>query len=168
MHLDSGNDSRERAMELALKWLTVRGRSRVQIEARLRQAGFSDEIAARVSRRLTELGILDDRAFALAGAQTGLRRGLARGYLQHQLEGKGVDASDAAWALEETGNGDSDAVRARQLADTWVRSHPSETGVRGLRRLGSLLVRRGYDEELAVDVCRQALGDPHEVEGEVD
>lgn len=165
MHLDTGNLTHEAAMELALRWLAVRGRSRAQIEDRLRRAGASEDIAGGVAARLAELGIINDRAFALAGAQTGLRKGLARGYLQGELESKGVAGDDAAWALEETGNTDADPARALRLAEGWARAHPSETGVRGLRRLGSLLIRKGYDEELAVDVCRRVLGDPPEAEG---
>ena len=152
-------------MELALRWLAVRGRSRAQIEDRLRRSGASEDIAEGVAGRLAELGILNDRAFALAGAQTGLRRGLARSYLQGELEGKGVAGDDVAWALEETGNTDSDSARALRQAEGWARAHPSETGVRGLRRLGNLLMRKGYDEELAVDICRRVLGDPPEAEG---
>ena len=165
MHPDTGNLTYDAGMQLALRWLAVRGRSRAQLEERLRGAGASEEVAEAVGGRLAELGILNDRAFALAGAESGLRKGLAKGYLRGELEGTGVDRADVVWALEETGNEDPDAARAVRLAEEWARAHPSETGVRGLRRLGNLLMRKGYDEELAADVCRRVLGDPPETEG---
>lgn len=151
------------AMDMALRWLAARGRSRAQVEARLRQAGFSDSIAGGVGARLTELGILSDRDFALAAVETGLRRGLSRPYLQQQLEGRGVAAGDAAWALEESAHQEQDALRALHLAEAWVRAHPSvaaEPGARAFRRLGGMLLRKGYGEELAGDVCRAVLGEP--------
>ena len=96
MDLDSGNPAFASAMEMAMRWLEVRGRSRAQIEARLRQAGFPPGVAEAVVARLAELGILSDRAFALAGVETGLRRGLSRPYLQHVLERRGVEEQDAS------------------------------------------------------------------------
>jgi regulatory protein len=164
MQPDPGSITYEAAMDLALQSLALRSRSRAQVDVRLRRAGASEAVAEDVIARLEELGILDDRTFALAGVESGVRTGLASGYLQAQLEGRGVPAEDAAWALEETGISASDAARALRLAEGWVRAHPSETGVRGLRRLGSLLVRKGYDEELAADVCRRVLGDLPEPE----
>jgi SOS response regulatory protein OraA/RecX len=163
MDLDSTHPTVASAMDMALRWLAARGRSRAQVEARLRQAGFSDEIAAAVGARLVELGILSDRDFALAGVETGLRRGLSRPYLQHQLEGRGVAARDAMWALDVAGNQEPDAVRALELAEAWARAHPSlvdAPGGRAMRRLGAMLLRKGYDEELVGDVCRAVLGDP--------
>ena len=169
MSLDSGHPTVASAMDMALRWLADRGRSRAQVEDRLRRAGFSDEIAAGIGARLTELGILSDRDFALAGVETGLRRGLSRPYLQQQLEGRGVTAPDAAWALEEAGNQEPDAVRALHLAEAWARDHPTlvdRPGERALRRLAGMLLRKGYDEELVGDVCRAVLGEPSEILGE--
>src|SRR5436305_91487 len=129
------------AMDMAMRWLGARSRSRAQIEARLRQAGFPPGVAEAVVARLAELGILSDRAFALAGVETGLRRGLSRPYLQHVLERRGVEEQDATWALEESGNQEPDAVRALHLAEVWSRAHPAmvaEPGGRAFRRLGAM------------------------------
>ena len=148
---------------MAMRWLEVRGRSRAQLEARLRHAGFSPEAAEATGERLSELGILSDRAFALAGVETGLRRGFARPYLQGDLERRGVGEEDAAWALEESVNQEPDEARARLLAESWARAHPSLVAGpwdRAFRRLGSILVRKGYEEDLVVEVCRAVLGDP--------
>ena len=166
MDTDPGNravDVVPEAMDMAMRWLEARGRSRAQVEARLRQAGFPPAVAEAVVARLTELGILSDRAFALAGVETGLRRGLSRPYLRHVLERRGVEEEDAAWALEEAGNQEPDGVRALRLAEGWARTHPAmvaEPGGRAFRRLGAMLARKGYDEELVGEVCRAVLGDP--------
>jgi SOS response regulatory protein OraA/RecX len=163
MDLDFGNPTVAEAMDMAMRWLEVRGRSRAQVEARLQQAGFSPAVAEHVGTRLTELGILSDRAFALAAVESGLRRGLSRSYLRHGLEGQGVGAEDVTWALEESGNQDPDTFRALELAEAWIRAHPliaAEQGPRAFRRLGGMLVRKGYEEELAGDICRTVLGEP--------
>lgn len=143
-------------------WLEVRGRSRAQVEARLRHDGFAPDVAEGVGDRLVELGILSDRAFALAGVETGLRRGLARPYLRHDLERRGVAEEDASWALEESVNQEPDESRALRLAEAWARAHPTVVAGpwhRAFRRLGTLLARKGYDEELIGDVCRSVLGE---------
>jgi regulatory protein len=150
------------AMDVAMRWLAVRGHSRAEVESRLRKAGFPDEIAADTVARLSELGILSDRDLALAAVATGLRRNLSRARLQHDLERRGVPAADATWALDASGEQEPDAVRALRVAETWVRAHPSvavEADLRAFRRLGGMLLRKGYDEELVDDVCRAVLGE---------
>jgi regulatory protein len=147
-------------MDEAMRWLAIRGRSRAEVAAKLVRRGFDATTAEAVVSRLTDLGILDDRRFAAGGAATGLRRGLSRYNIQVQLEAKGVASEDAAWGLEEAGNEQTDAERARLLAESWMRMHPGRSGTAAWRRLGGLLARKGYDEELVEDVCRSLLGEP--------
>src|SRR5690349_16392463 len=54
----------EQARDVCLRLLTVRARTRAELEAQLTKRGYPDDVSARVLDRLIEVGLLDDAAFA--------------------------------------------------------------------------------------------------------
>lgn len=61
-----GQAAFEAAREVALRQLDVRARSRSELETAITSRGFSSEVAGSVIERLTQLGLVDDLAFARA------------------------------------------------------------------------------------------------------
>jgi regulatory protein len=132
-------------------------RSRAQLEKKLRQRGCDDAVAARVLDRMTEVGLVDDEAYAqmlVRSQQSG--KGLARRALAHELRRQGIDQELADEALGQVGAGDEQA-RAEQLVAKRLRA------MRGLapdvqaRRLAGMLARKGYSGEVAWPVIRDAV-----------
>ncbi|GAB3875972.1 regulatory protein RecX [Terrabacter terrigena] len=150
-------DAESVARAIVLRQLSMAPRSRVQLEKKLRQRGCDDAIAAKVLDRMTEVGLVDDEAFAqmlVRSRQAG--KGLARRALAHELRKQGIDQEVADEALGQVGAGD-ERVRAEQLVAKKLRSMGGlPSGVQA-RRLAGMLARKGYSGELAWPVIRDAI-----------
>lgn len=150
------------ARAIVLRQLSMAPRSRAQLEKKLRQRGCDDEVAGRVLDRMTEVGLVDDEAYAqmlVRSKQQG--RGLARKALAHELRKQGIDQEIAAEALDDIGV-DDERARAEQLVAKKLRTmHGLDPDVQA-RRLAGLLARKGYSGEVAWPVIRDAVNDATE------
>ena len=116
-----------------------------------------DDVAEAVLDRFTEVGLIDDAAFARAwvsSRQSG--RGLARRALSAELRAKGVDAEVAAVAVEAVDD-DDERETARRLVDRKVGAMRRLDRATATRRLMGMLARKGYSGGLAAAVVREAL-----------
>ncbi len=122
------------------------------------------DVAERVLDRFTEVGLVDDAAFALAWVESRSRsKGLGRRALAHELRGKGVAAAHVEAALEMVDD-DSEEDAARELVRRRMRSLTRlEPAVRR-RRLEAMLARKGYGGALVSQVVREEL-DLHDERG---
>jgi regulatory protein len=116
-----------------------------------------DDAAETVLGRFTEVGLIDDRAFAAAWVDSRhAGRGLARRALAAELRQRGVAAEEIRTAVDqvdpEQEHATACALVERRLAGT--RGLPRETR---FRRLMGMLARKGYSEGLAYRVVREAL-----------
>jgi len=142
--------------ERALRLLSVRQRSRRELQDRLLRAGFEPEEVDGELERLTEVGLVDDRRFAREFADHQLKVRLAgRRAVASALAGKGVDRA----TIEETlaGCATDDAGAAEALARSRagrLAGLPPETA---FSRLVSFLVRRGHAPEVARRAAREVL-----------
>jgi len=145
------------AKGIVLRRLTAAPRSRAELAADLAARDVPDAVATRVLDRFTEVGLVDDQAYAQLLVRTRRdSRGLARRALQQELRRKGVGDEESAAALAAITLDDevatAESLVARRLPST--RGLPYETRV---RRLAGLLARKGYGSGLAMRVVREAL-----------
>ena len=123
----------------------------------LARRGVPDDAAERVLSRFTDVGLIDDRAFA--EAWVGSRhagRGLARRALAGELRRRGVDDTtvDAAVAgLDRQTEEETARMLVRRRLPATGRLEPA---VR-LRRLVAMLARKGYPPGLALRVAREEI-----------
>jgi regulatory protein len=107
--------------------------------------------------RLTEVGLVDDAAYAQAWVRSrSVGRGLAGPALARELRTRGVDPAVVSAAVGRL-DPDEEAATAlalvqRRLAGTRRLPHPVR-----VRRMVAMLARRGYAEGLAQRVVRDAL-----------
>jgi regulatory protein len=146
------------AQHICLRLLTARPCSRVELAAALRRRGIPDEIGEPVLDRLAELGLVNDAALAEMAVSSGhSHRGLGRRALSVQLRRRGVPDEVARKAVSRVRPEDEEQ-RAREL----VRRKLCTSTVRDTsilaRKLGAMLARKGYSEELAWRVVRDELG----------
>jgi regulatory protein len=155
-------DSHERALRL----LSVRPRSRRELQQRLRGAGFeADEVEAELAR-LEAVGLVDDEAFARAVVEHELTvRRSGRRAVGSRLAAKGVDRATIEAALEEV-SGPEDAERALELARSRVSRLSGVGPEQAFTRLVGFLARRGYEPSVARSAARLALGVDATGEGE--
>lgn len=146
------------ARSILLDQLTGRARSRRELADKLRTRGVPDDLAERLLDRFTEVGLVDDAAFAQQWVQTrSASRGLARRALAEELRRKGVDpdvAHDALATLDAT----DEEASARALVRKKLPSVRRCDEATATRRLVSMLARKGYSSGLAFAVVREELG----------
>jgi regulatory protein len=155
---DGESDPIAVAREIALRQLTVRARSRVELARVLARKNVPDDVAVTVLERLTEVGLIDDAVFARDWLAAGGHRQKSRRVLLGELAEKGVDRElidEAASQLEserdyEVASGFA-ARKAAGLAGL-------EPAVR-YRRLAAALARRGFPASVVAQVTREALAD---------
>lgn len=154
---DDPGDPEAVAKSICLRQLTGQARSRSELDAALRRREIPPDVAQRVLDRFTEVGLIDDAAYAQAFVASKHRdRGLGRAALRTELRRKGIDGPAADRALEPV---DTDAER-RRAADLVAKRLDSAVFA-GLpaarRRLLGLLARRGYSASLSAQVVNEAL-----------
>jgi regulatory protein len=153
----ASEDPESAAREICLRLLTGAPRTRAQLADALRRRDIPEEITESVLSRFTDVGLIDDEAFARAWVQSRhLGRGLARRALAAELRLRGVEEETVDEAVETLGPEQEEAA-ARELV---VRRLPATRDLdpaRRLRRLVGALARKGYPPELAYRVVREAL-----------
>ncbi len=131
------------AREIVLRQLTLRSRSRAELQRALDAKGVPPEAAAEVLDRFEDLRLVDDTDFAQQWVESRQRAGRSSRVLGQELRAKGV----AAETITDTLAGlDDDADHRAALAFAQRRVN----GLRGLepvvrdRRLVGALARRGF------------------------
>ncbi|CCH78889.1 Regulatory protein recX (modular protein) [Nostocoides japonicum T1-X7] len=150
------------ARAIVLRQLTNAPKTREQLRQALARKGCPPDVAESVLDRMTEVGLVDDAAYAemlVRSKQAGA--GLARRALAHQLRTKGVDDDTAAAVLDDVDPA-QERRRARELVDKRLRTlHGLDVTVQ-TRRLAGMLARKGYPGDVAYAVIRDALADAPE------
>jgi regulatory protein len=149
----------DRAREICLRLLAARPCTRQELASALRRRGIPVEVGDEVLARYSEVGMVDDGAFARAWVTSRHHgKGLAGRALAGELRRKGVEADAIGAALDEIG-GDVQARTARELVDRKLRSDRGGSPDATLRRLVGMLARKGYPPGLAFRVVRDALAE---------
>jgi len=159
---DIGPDPHDVARRIVLRQLAMAPRSRAELSEKLAQRGCAVDVAATVLDRMTQVGLVDDEAYAqmLVRSQQATR-GLAKSALARELGAKGIEnyAADEALALISD---EDERDRARALVDKKLRAmHGLGIDVQS-RRLAGMLARKGYSSSVAYAVIREAIADAPE------
>jgi regulatory protein len=147
------------ARAILLNALTGQARSRKELRDKLAKKDVPPELAERLLDRFTEVGLVNDEAFARLWVESRQRsRGLARRALAQELRRKGIDDETARTALDDL-DPSQEREAARQLVRKKLRSLRNVDRVTATRRLAGLLARKGYPAGLAFAVVREELGE---------
>ena len=121
--------------------------------------GVPDDAAAAVLDRFSEVGLIDDAAFAQAWVDSRhAGRALGRRALSAELRRRGVDdevARDAVAAVSS----DDEAAAARTLVERRLRTMTSVPHDAKIHRLVGMLARKGFSQGLALRVVRDVLAE---------
>ncbi len=154
---DHEPDPRSVAHSIALRLLSVRPHSRVELERKLARRGCDPQVAADVLDRLAEVRLIDDAAYAEVLVQSRNRTaGLSGAALRRELRDKGVDeevARVAVGALDD----ETERARAEQLVAKKLRAMGGLDPQVQARRLAAMLARKGYPSGVAYAVVRDAV-----------
>lgn len=145
------------AKQICLRLLTIAPRPRAELAQTLARRDIPVEVADQVLDRLTQVGLIDDAAYAAAFVRTKQRdRALGRAALRTELRRRGVGEEPAGRALAQV-DPEMERARAEALVAKRVDAAMVAGGVAARRRLLGLLARRGYPADLAIGVVEGAL-----------
>jgi regulatory protein len=135
------------AVRIALRYLSVRPRSRQELVRQLRKKEIAEPARNEALQRCEALGYLDDAAFAAAFARDRIRlRPSGASKMTTDLRAKGVSALDAAAGIR-------DAMEEERVEESELLDRAARKRVRSLgwlepevarRRLFAFLTRRGF------------------------
>ncbi|ONK10789.1 Regulatory protein RecX [Streptomyces sp. MP131-18] len=159
-------DPVEQARAICLRLLTGTPRTRGQLAAALRARDIPEPAVATVLSRFEEVGLIDDAAFAEAWVESRHHgRGLAGRALARELRARGVAADVIEEAVGQL-DPEREEATARDLVERRLRATRGVPRDRRMRRLAGMLARRGYPEEMALRVIRQALAEEEQEDQE--
>ncbi|MFI7443952.1 regulatory protein RecX [Nonomuraea indica] len=145
------------ARAICLRLLTMAPKTRAQLAQALRKRDVPEEAAEAVLDRFSELGLIDDEAFAEAWVDSRHHgRGLAKRALAAELRQRGVDSETVNEAVERL-DPDQELETARRLVERKLASTRTLDTQARTRRLAAMLARKGYAPGLAFRVVKEAL-----------
>jgi regulatory protein len=148
----SARGERERALDLAYKALGRRERTVAEVRSLLERKRVEPGAIELAVTELTESGLLDDVRFAKRFADD--KRTLERwgaGRIERELQRRGIGPELVVAAIAEQDRGDELQAALALLAE---RSPQPPANDRERDRVWRLLVRRGYEPELAYEAVR--------------
>lgn len=147
--MDQDDKELKRAKNVAYRYLTIRPRSRAEVERKLRDRGFPLTTVAAVTGHLIRLGYLNDEQFARQWAASRVRsRGFGRRRIEQELRLKGVDAHLIRDALQELFESDAELGIARGEAEKKLKTLARYAPEVRKRRLAGFLERKGFPSDI--------------------
>jgi regulatory protein len=147
-----------RARQICLRLLTHAPQTRAQLADALSRRGIPDEIADNVLERFTDVGLIDDAAFARAWVESRhYSRGLAGRALTAELKRRGVADDEIREAVAGLGP-EAEVATARELVARKLAATKGQPAQARVRRLAGMLARKGYPPALAFRIIREAMG----------
>jgi len=144
------------AMEAAGKHLSSRARSEREVRDKLSGAGYEPAVIEQAVVRLTELGLVDDLAFARTWIEERAeRRSLGPRALRAELASKGISSEVATEALAASGLDEIEL--ATEAAAKHLRKVARYPLAEQYGRLIQALLRRGFSSEAAGAGARSVL-----------
>lgn len=151
----------KRARNTAYRYLTIRPRSSVEVERKLREKNFPPDIVSSVIAHLIKLDYLNDEQFARQWAASRVRgRGFGRRRLEQELRSKGISRDTIKETLDALFEEAPEAEVARKEAAKKLRTLTRfEPEVRR-RRLAGFLERKGFTSEIIRTILRSIRLNP--------
>lgn len=154
---EDGHDVRALACTIVLRRLAMAPRTRQELAQRLAERGIPEHVSQEVLDRFTELGYVDDVAFAQGWVESRHRsKALARSVIRGELRRRGIEDEVAHEALLQI-SPEQEAVRATAYAKRRAERLAGVDREVALRRISSALMRRGFHWSVALSAAQEAL-----------
>ena len=150
-------DPEAQARQICLRLLTAAPRTRAQLARALQRKGVPGEAAEAVLGRFTDVGLIDDAAFARAWVESRHHsRGLSRRSLSAELRRQGVDTGEIREAVG-TLDSEQEVATARRLIERKMASTRGQPPEARVRRAAGALARKGYPPGLVFRLVKEYL-----------
>ena len=159
-------DPVEVAKKILAQHLSMTAKSRHQLAQVLAKREVPAAAAEAALDRYTELGYIDDAAFARSWVESRQRtRGLAGSALRRELGQKGIDRELIEQVLADGVDDGSERDAASALVQKKLRAMRGVEDDTATRRLVGMLGRKGYGPGVSFAVVREALAERAAVTG---
>lgn len=163
-----GKSGESEIMSVVMRRLNAAPRSRGELSKYLLDKEFEPTLIERVLDRVSSMGYIDDAAYAQEWVRSRHRsRGLAPSVLKRELVSKDIDLEVIEAALEQLSL-DETRVRAYELAAKKYRSLSSVDHAIAVRRIASLLQRKGYPPSMCFEIAKETVGAQLDADGELE
>jgi regulatory protein len=140
-----------------LRLLTAAPRTRAELATALHRRGVPADAAEAILERFTDVGLIDDAAFARAWVESRhYSRGLSRRSLSAELRQHGVDADEIREAVS-TLDPEEEVATARRLVEQKLAGTRSQPPDARIRRAAGTLARKGYPPGLVFRLIKEVL-----------
>jgi regulatory protein len=155
-------DSRERAHQTAVNFISYRPRSSKEIVDKLSRKGFSHELAVEIIDKLKELNLLNDVQFARMFVRDKLLgKPMGRAMLRRKLLEKGIPFQLSEMVLKEYVTEENEQEAAKILALRKMKMSRSRFSTLDPRakqkRLIDYLLSRGFSQDIAFKTARSII-----------
>ena len=155
-------DSRERAHQVAINFISYRPRSSKEIADKLVRKGFSHELALEVVDELKELNLLNDLQFARMFVRDKLLlKPMGKAMLRHKLLEKGIAFQLSERVLKEYVTEQSEQKAAKTLAERKMKMSRSRYSaldpLARQKRLIEYLLSHGFSQDVATKTVRSII-----------
>ena len=152
-------DQNQIAKQVLLRRLSNAPRTRKELAQDLKKKKIEEDIAKQALDRFEELGLINDQTYSENFvANTHERRKLGKKALKQQLRSKGVSEETANQAVLQISDED-EFKSALALALKKIRSIQNDDPQTQIRKIVSLLARKGYSSSLSFQVAKQVIND---------
>jgi regulatory protein len=156
--------ARERVRKRALRLLARREHTVRELGEKLASRGEAEEEVVRaVVEELARKDLVSDARYARAYALDAVRmKPRARRRIVSELVDRGVPAANAAQAVDAAFVEEEvdDPILAHRLVEAYLPRVADQDDESRWRRVATYLQRRGFDNTLIYDVCRETLPEP--------
>jgi len=150
-------DQNQIAKQVLLRRLSNAPRTRKELAQDLKKKKIEEDIAKQALDRFEELGLINDQTYSENFvANTHERRKLGKKALKQQLRSKGVSEETANQAVLQISDED-EFKSALALALKKIRSIQNDDPQTQIRKIVSLLARKGYSSSLSFQVAKQVI-----------
>lgn len=131
------------AYEAALTSLEMSARTADEVKKTLMRKGYIEQVAEAVVERLTEIHLIDDRAYAERMVELKSEKPIGVYALKRKLRMKGIDEDTVSEALEVIDD-DHQINAAREMAKKLSRKYEDLDPREARQKLSQALARRGF------------------------
>jgi regulatory protein len=145
----------KKAKGYALRLLKLRPRSRGELWSKMAGKGYDQAVIIDVLEALTQMGFIDDAAFAKAWLQYRLNKPVGFRQVERELIDKGIpkDVIRGHWAEVKESYDELEVVRA--LAKKRTRQYNNIDPLKRKKRMMDYLARRGFQLDVIMKVIKE-------------
>jgi len=148
-------NSLEKARAYAFLLLKFRLRSEKELEARLKQRGFSAEISKDTVNFLKDKEFIDDRVFAKGWVASRLKKPFGLRRINQELTEKGLDKEVIEDSLVQAKKDYNESQIVKQLARQRFSRIKNIEPLKAKMRVYAYLLRRGFSPDIVSDIVKQ-------------